>query len=355
MKLVCILVICLAEFVRPCDGWLPFHTHVPSFVISHAPTTCGMSNDYVELKQSNDTNVVEEFDEKFAQTASISSLKMIEPSELMENIFFLQSLSAITCRGEQANEQQRNAARMVVNKIETLNPTIQPMENDDLLQGTWELTFTDTKQLFRCSPFFMAGRAVCQTKEQLEHYNWFCNMHRKALSISQIGSIRQVIGQGQLTNEFEVQAGAIPFIGDFTPFKYSGGLPITIDGAIVSTASLTPLNATAYNLFMDTVQIKGSNIPGLRQVLDNGLQLQSRMLGDFLESNLDQYSNPRPVVRVTYLSEQLRICRDMDDNIFVFVKTSNSTTPKDYSDIDSDLGISHLLEGFNNAITKIGV
>ena len=37
---------------------------------------------------------------------------------------------------------------------------------DDLL-GTWELVFSDT-QLFRSSPFFMAGRAVCKDGQEAE-------------------------------------------------------------------------------------------------------------------------------------------------------------------------------------------
>ena len=54
-------------------------------------------------------------------------------------------------------------------------------------------------------------------------------MHRAALAISTIGVVRQVIASdGKLTNEFEVKVGAIPFLSDLTPFRYSGGLPLTI-------------------------------------------------------------------------------------------------------------------------------
>jgi hypothetical protein len=96
---------------------------------------------------------------------------------------------------------------------------------------------------------------------------------------------------------------------------------------------------------MDTVEIKGSNLPGLRQILDRGLSLQSRQLGTFLEDKLSSYSNPRPIFRTTFLNEQFRIGRDMDDNIFVYVKTSDSTEPTNYSVVDADLGVGRLLEG----------
>merc|ERR1712154_664139 len=97
--------------------------------------------------------------------------------------------------------------------------------------------------------------------------------------------------QGRLTSEFEVKVGSIPFLSDFTPFAYSGGWPVTIDGTIVSTADITSTtNGQSWELFMDSVQIKGSNIPLLRQVLDmDNIALQSRDLGSFLEKNVENY------------------------------------------------------------------
>ena len=80
--------------------------------------------------------------------------------------------------------------------------------------------------------------------------------------------------------------------------------------------------------------------------------LGSRRLGDFLESNVDGYTNPRPVFDITYLSENIRICRDQDGKVFVYGKISDETEPSDYSKVDSDLGLLRLLEGFNDAILK---
>jgi hypothetical protein len=178
-------------------------------------------------------------------------------------------------------------------------------------------------------------------------------MHRKALAISTIGAVRQVISSDRLVSEFEVKTGAIPFLSDFTPFSYSGGLPVTVDGALVSSADLNVLqDGESWELYMDTVEVRGSNLPGLRQLLDSGLKLQSRQLGDFLENNVGDYKNPRPIFRTSYLDERFRISRDQDDNAFFYVKTSKDTTPTDYSFIDADLGVARLLEGFNDAVTK---
>jgi hypothetical protein len=199
----------------------------------------------------------------------------------------------------------------------------------------------------------MAGRAVCTKEVDANRYNWFCDMHRAALSISSIQSVRQIITESnRLISEFETNVGAIPFLSDFTPFRYSGGLPISVTGAIVSTADITPTrNGTGWEVYMDTVDVKGSNVPILRQILDNeNVGLRSRSLSNALEQAISSYETPKPVFRTTYLDGKYRISRDVDDNIFFYVKTSNSTAPTDFEYIDADLGIGRLLGGFNDAI-----
>ena len=220
------------------------------------------------------------------------------------------------------------------------------------IEGTWELLYSDT-QLFRSSPFFMAGRAVCSTPEEAERYDWFCDMHRAALAISNIGKVRQIISSDRMVSEFEVKVGSIPFLTAFTPFAYSGGLPVTIEGAIVSSADITPTDdGRAWEIFMDTVEIKGSNVPLLRQILDGGVKLGSRDLGSFLEDNVDSYTNPKPVFETTYLDDGVRISRDQDGKVFVYGKVDDSTEPTDYKNVDADLGVAKLLEGLNDSIFK---
>jgi hypothetical protein len=108
-----------------------------------------------------------------------------------ENLTFLQSLGAISGRGEFASKSQKQAALVVITALEAENPTKEPASADKIL-GRWELVYCST-QLFRSSPFFMAGRAVCQTESDRKQYDWFCDMHRKALAISNIGAVRQII------------------------------------------------------------------------------------------------------------------------------------------------------------------
>jgi len=276
---------------------------------------------------------------------------VVMPEASDKTLASLLRIAASTGRGEFARADQKETAAELIATLEANNPTPEPT-NSPMINGRWELVYSST-QLFRSSPFFMAGRAVCSTQDQADQYDWFCDMHRKALAISNIGTVRQVISPTLMVSEFEVKVGAVPFLNDFTPFSYSGGLPLTIDGSIVSQADITPTaDGKSWELLMDTVQIKGSNIPGLRTILDNGLQLQSRGLGSFLENNLDGYTNPRPIFETTYLSDAIRISRDQDGKIFVYAKEADETTTTDYSKVEADLGVLKLLGGFNDAITK---
>ena len=168
-----------------------------------------------------------------AAAAPVSAEVSAEIGPLKQQLL---ALAAGCNRGEAATTSDLAAARTLVERLEMLSPIAEPTLAPEV-RGTWDLVFSDT-QLFRSSPFFMAGRAVCEDGPQAEQYDWFCDMHRAALAISTIGKVRQVVDGEKLVSEFEVQAGAVPFVSDFVPLAYSGGLPLAITGAIVSTASI---------------------------------------------------------------------------------------------------------------------
>ena len=87
-------------------------------------------------------------------------------------------------------------------------------------------------------------------------------------------------------------------------------VPFTIDGAIVSTAdaaapssSSDDDDAAEWELHMDTVEIKGSNVPILRNLLDSeNVALRSRDLSKVLKDDVDGYEVPRPVLRTTSMA-----------------------------------------------------
>lgn len=147
-----------------------------------------------------------------------------------EALMKLLKIAATTGRGEFATNAQKDEAAELISVLEGQNPNPdEPAKNLALMNGRWELLYSST-QLFRSSPFFMAGRAVCSTEEQAQQYDWFCDMHRKALAISTIGQVRQVITSTRMVSEFEVNVGSVPFLNDFTPFSYSGGWPVSTKG-----------------------------------------------------------------------------------------------------------------------------
>jgi len=280
----------------------------------------------------------------------ISSDKLINVKDnLLSNLLVKTSASD---RGQYSTEIEKAEIENIVKQIEenSTGGSVNDPTFSSSIQGTWELLYSNT-QLFRSSPFFMAGRGVCETEEQAKQYDWFCDMHRAALAISNIGKVRQIISASRMVSEFEVKVGSVPFLPDLTPFAYSGGLPVTIDGAIVSSADITStVDGNGWEIYMDTVEIKGSNIPLLRAILDNGMKLQSRDLASFLEDNVSGYTTPRPIFKTTYLDDNLRISRDQDGKIFVYGKVSDDVTATDYSEVNPDLGLNRLWDGFKTSI-----
>jgi hypothetical protein len=110
--------------------------------------------------------------------------------------------------GRGAKPSQRKEAEQLITVLELNNPTSEPMNsniiygkwmNSNIIYGKWELLYSST-QLFRSSPFFMARRAVCMTSDQAQQYDWFCDMHRKALVISNIGPVQQNISSTSVIN-----------------------------------------------------------------------------------------------------------------------------------------------------------
>ena len=84
-------------------------------------------------------------------------------------------------------------------------------------------------------------------------------------------------------------------------FLYVCGFQIAIEGAICSSADITPtVDGTAWEIYMDTVEIKGSNIPGLRQMLNSAtFALKSRNLSTWLEGTKASLSSLLPSINNT--------------------------------------------------------
>ena len=234
-----------------------------------------------------------------------------------------------TARGQQLDKKPNDAVNAVAKRLEAQGaPT-----DSQLLNGRWNLAFCST-YLFRSSPFWMAGRATCQDGEEAKRYDWFCDQHRKATMVSEIGAVRQIVTDDRLVSEFETSVAA-------AAMRIGGSMPLTIFGSIVSSADITTTSGPRgleKTLEMADVEVKGSNIPLLRPLLDNGLQLDSRAVTDVV-----QVDRPFPVFTTTYCDADIRISRDVDDNLYVYTKESDDTSLTSCDDVSADLGIPELV------------
>lgn len=266
----------------------------------------------------------------------------------------LLELSADTLRGTQSSKASAEQYTELVEELEALGQT-----SPALAPGNYQLIYsTSPEGLFRSSPFFLTARAVCKSEDDAAKFSWFCQMHRKALAISRIAGVRQIIKEdGEVVNEFNTIVGAVPFLSDFTPFRYSGGLPLEIEGCITSTGTLTASEVEGeLEVGMKTVQIRGSNIPWLRSFLDSdSAVLDTKQLGDFIESVNKDYNNPKAVLKVVYAGagDGVRIVRDADGIDYVYAMSSEAVELTDFKGRDADLGVLELLEGLNENVFKV--
>ncbi|KAJ8601947.1 hypothetical protein CTAYLR_004431 [Chrysophaeum taylorii] len=262
-----------------------------------------------------------------------------EISDVSETKGALLAAMAATARGEALGASATKAkVATLVSELEKLNRRPTSVEE---IAGRWSLAYSDT-QIFRSSPFWMAGRATCATPREAQRYDLFCDLHRAATAVGDIGAVRQLIDPRakRLVSEFETIVAAYPQ-------RVGGSLPLTITGSIVSTADIEDDGddddddeAGVITLLMDTVEVKGSNIPGIRAALDAGLKLESRRLADLLP-----FDTPRPRFETTFVDDTLRVSRDVPDgHLFVYVKESDDPTPTDYSRVPADLGIPRLFQ-----------
>jgi len=177
-------------------------------------------------------------------------------------------------------------------------------------------------------------------------------MHRKALAISRIGPVEQLIFlDGRVVNEFNTIVGSVPFLTG-----YSGGLPFEIEGCIVSEGTMEVGEDGKTLVGMKNVRIKGSNIPGLRGILDGeNAVLDTGKLGDFIESVNSTYDNPKASLTTVYLSKDVRIVEDMDGIYYCYVRVGEGTEETDFKGREADFGVIGLLESFNDNVLKISI
>lgn len=271
-------------------------------------------------------------------TVDVDAIPNNDGEELLRTKEELLVAMASTERGQALGAANAQA------KVERLASELEAgaISDDRSLQkigGRWTLAYSST-QLFRSSPFWMAGRDTCSTEDEAERYDFFCDLHRAATAVGSVGAVRQLVDPvaKTLISEFETIVAAYPQ-------RVGGGLPFTVTGTIVSSADIVDEEDDGILvLLMDTVQIRGSNLPGVRAALDS-MKLETRRLSQLIQTT------PKPRFQTTYCDDSIRIARDIPDrHLFVYVKESEETQPTDYTFVQADLGIPALIKRALGAI-----
>jgi len=205
-------------------------------------------------------------------------------------------LASVSDRGLFLSSEEKDIVIDIITQLEALNPTrATAME----CYGEWDLVLTST-QAFRSSPFFQSIRSVLNDKSTAD--NAF-SLHEAATSIGKVGRVKQVISEdGFFTSEVELEAGLMP------------GMPFSAKGTVITKAKFEIVGEDQWDLFIQTTQVKNSNVPFLDQLLDDfPVELP---VGDLY--NMARGSVPGFSFKTSYVDDTLRITRDVDENFYVF-------------------------------------
>mmetsp|Transcript_15102 Transcript_15102/g.18411 ORF Transcript_15102/g.18411 Transcript_15102/m.18411 type:complete len:350 (+) Transcript_15102:233-1282(+) len=219
-------------------------------------------------------------------------------------------MGSITNRGQYASKDEKNIIVDLVTQLEALNPTPDPASE---CSGEWDLCLSST-QAFRSSPFFQSIRAIFGSNDDNNDANSntppsisenFFNLHSQATSVGKVARVRQfILDDGSFISEVDLEVGLM------------GGIPLSMKGTVVTTASYDITGPESWDLKVKTTQVKKSNIPFLDQLLDD--YPAEVPVGSVYETI--RGSVPVAILKTFYVDEAMRITRDQDDNFYVFCR-----------------------------------
>ena len=240
----------------------------------------------------------------------------------------LVQLGATSGRGQFLSEAECSHACEYVAQLEAVGLPALPSD----LEGTWDLVLTDVEP-FRASPFWWALGSALDAFRAGAAARIF-PAHRLATSVGEVGRVRQRIemvgdgggAAGLLTSEVGIKAGVLP------------GLPLAFTGDVVSSAEVElhddesgAVGTLAAKLLVTSVRHSavqyGYVAPGgqtSRGELSLGRLFDGRALpvGHWLRraAGGGDAGSSRPLLRTSYLDDEVRISRTADEHFFVFVR-----------------------------------
>ncbi|MGK3743942.1 MAG: hypothetical protein ACI90V_010801 [Bacillariaceae sp.] len=246
----------------------------PSLIIRYDYADDGSPSDYdtADLPSENKEVAVDEKEED------------IEIRDALKRELLL--LASVTDRGVFASKEEQNIVIDLVAQLEALNPTKDPASH---CEGEWDLCYSST-QFFRSSPFFQSIRVAVGDDNKDMTENGFA-LHEQATMGSRVGRVRQIVTSDKLISEVSLEVGTLP------------GIPISLQGTVVTIASLDVVSDKCWELRIENTKVKGSNIPFINMFMDD-LQVELPV-GDFYSTVM---SGKVPVIPMTVSNSNV-ICK----------------------------------------------
>lgn len=208
----------------------------------------------------------------------------------------LYEIAAKTSRGQLATDEQKDKMMDIIAELEAENPSI---DNPLPVYGVWDLIYTDSELILN-SPFFLSIRELFG-KETDKAMNAI-RLHRSSTRTGEIGSVRQVISPNVLESQVELIVGIAP------------GIPFAARGSVISKAIMKEIDQFTMCVTIQDVSIKNNNILPILDKLKLPVHKIFESMGNkAVTSTLLTY----------YLDDELRITRDRDDHVYVYLKSTD--------------------------------
>ena len=231
-------------------------------------------------------------------------------------------LAAVTDRGQRMNDM---IAPMYQEKSHEMNKLVKALEpqSDEITQsnieGEWELIYSSV-ELFRSSPFFLAIENALNNKLKSDLFFKLHLLQVGSFGLSTVGRVGQHINfkKGEMISTFDTTIfglTTIPIIGWFKLLPTFGGRVITI---------AKRLQLKDNKLSMELEKTKVSEVDGLRKIPFLDTILMDRWYPVNAIWKLLPWNKEKPncAITVIYVDEDLRIIRDSNDAVFIYIRPS---------------------------------